>query len=153
MLVSQEEKMPDDSGFHDPDEDASYTFLGTSPAETFRELVVLHLKEAKQLRERAREAEEEGRTEEVKLLLDVAVTREKRAAELELAAKGEADDPSVAEVLDGEKEILVGYEAPTMSFIKPEDLPPATLPAHMRPLPPSNFDRAMDWIKNRFKKK
>lgn len=145
--------MPDDNEFHDPDEAASYTFLGTSPAEKFRELAVLHQKEAKQLRERAREAEEEGRAEEVKLLLDVAVTREQRAAELEMAAKGEADDPSVAEVLEGEKEILVGYEPPTMSFINPDDLPPATVPVHMRPLPPSNVDRAMDWIRNRFKKK
>ena len=141
-----------DEGFHAEDE-PGYTFLGSSPAEKFLELAVLHHKEAKQLRERAREAEEEGRAEEVKLLLDVAAVRERRAEELERAARGEGDDPSVAEVLDGEQEVLEAYVPPSMSFINPEDLPPATVPVHMRPLPPGKIDLAMAWIKNRFKKK
>jgi hypothetical protein len=139
-----------DEGFQE--EEPGYTFMGSSPAETFRELAILHQKEAKQMRERAREAEEEGREEEAKLLTDLAISRERRAAELEQAAKGESDDPSVAEVLDGQEEMLAGYTPPTLSFIRPEDLPPPTVPEHMRPLPPGRIDIALAWIKSRFKK-
>jgi hypothetical protein len=149
-LAGQEEKMPDE-GFEE--EDPGYTFLGSSPAEKFRDLAVLHRKEADQLLERAREAEDEGRHEEAKLMRDVALVREQRAEELERAAKGEGDDPSVTEVLDSQKEMLGSYTPPTLSFIKPEDLPPATVPEHMRPLPPGNIDRAWGWIKDRLKKK
>lgn len=138
-----------DEGFQEGD--PGYTFLGSSPAEKFRELAVLHRKEAKQLRERALDAEAEGRAEEVKLLLDVAATREKRADELERAAQGEADDPSVSEVLEGEKEVLDAYVPPSMSFIRPEDLPPATVPMHMRPIPPGKIDLAWARVKNWFK--
>jgi hypothetical protein len=141
-----------DEGFHE-DEAPGYTFLGTSPAEKFLELAVLHRKEAKQLRESARLSEAEGREEEVRLLIRVAETREQRAQELEKAARGEADDPSVAEVLDGEQEVLSAYVPPTMSFLRPEDLPPATVPMHMRPLPPGNIPRALDWVKRLFKRK
>jgi len=140
-----------DEGFQ-PGE-PGYTFLGSSPSETFSDLAVLHRKEAKQMRERAREAEEEGLHEEAKLLIDVAISREQRATELEKAARGEGEDPSVVEVLDGEKEALSAYVPPTTSFIRLEDLPPATVPMHMRPLPPGNIERAWAWIKGRFKKK
>ena len=142
--------MPDE-GFEE--EDPGYTFLGSSPAEKFRDLAVLHRKEADQLRERAREAEEEGRHEEAKLMNDVALVREQRAEELEKAARGEGDDPSVTEVLDSQQEMLGSYTAPTLSFIRPEDLPHATVPEHMRPVPPGNIDRAWGWVKDRLKKK
>jgi hypothetical protein len=148
MFAGQEENMSDE-GYQEGD--PGYTFLGSSPAEKFRELAGLHLKEAKQLRERAREVEEEGRVEEAKLMLDVAAVREQRAAELEKAARGEGDDPSVAEVLDGEKEVLDAYVPPSMLFIRPEDLPPATVPMHMRPIPPGRVDKALAWIKDWFK--
>lgn len=133
--------------------DPGYTFLGSSPAEKFLELAGLHRKEAGQLRDRAREEEAEGRMQEAKLMLDVAAVREQRALELEQAARGESGDPSVTEVLKGEKEVLEAYVPPTLSFIRPEDLPPPTVPEHMRPLPPGNIDRAWAWMKGRFKKK
>jgi hypothetical protein len=148
MFAGGEENMSDETY---QDGDPGYTFLGSSPAEKFRELAGLHLKEAKQLRERAREVEEEGRVEEAKLMIDVALVREQRAEELEKAARGEGDDPSVAEVLDGEKEVQDSYVPPTMSFIRAEDLPPATVPMHMRPIPPGRVDKAVAWMKNWFK--
>jgi len=148
MFAGQEENMSDESY---QEGDPGYTFLGSSPAEKFLELAVLHRKEANQLRERAREAEEGGRYEEAKLMSDVALVREQRAAELEKAARGESDDPSVAEVLDGEKEVLDAYVPPTMSFIRAEDLPPATVPMHMRPIPPGRVDKAWARIKDWFK--
>jgi hypothetical protein len=139
----------EDEGYQEGD--PGYTFIGNSPSEKFSELAVLHRKEAGQLRERAHEAEAEGRAEEVKLLLDVAATRERRAEELEKAAQGEGDDPSVSEVREGEKEVLEAYVPPSMSFIRPEDLPPATVPMHMRPIPPGKVDLAWAWVKNWFK--
>lgn len=100
------------------EEAPGYTFLGEEPAGVFHELAEMHHREAKQLLERAHESEAEGREEEAKLLMDVSATREQRAAELEMAARGEAEDPSVIEVLDGQEDILKSYTPNTMTFFK-----------------------------------
>jgi hypothetical protein len=127
------------------DEPPVYTFLSEEPAEVFNELADMHHREAKQLLERAHEAEAEGRQEEAKLLMDVSAFRQERAEELERTARGEVEDPSVVEVLDGQQDILNHYTPHTYTFVSPDELPPATVPEHMRPREPGRFDRA--WAK------
>ena len=133
------------------EEAAGYTFLGEEPASVFHELAEMHHREAKQLLERAHESEAEGRAEEAKLLIDVSAVREQRAAELEMAARGEAEDPSVIEVLDGQEDILKAYTPNTMTFFKEDELPPATVPEHMRPIPPGRLAKAMAKVSNWWK--
>jgi hypothetical protein len=130
------------------EEAPGYTFLGEQTADVFRELADMHHREAKQLLERANASEAEGREEEAKLLLDVSLTREQRARELEMAARGEAEDPSVIEVLDGQEDILKTYAPNTMTFFKEDELPPATVPEHMRPVPPGRIAKAMAKVSN-----
>jgi hypothetical protein len=131
------------------DQTPVYTFLNEEPAEVFRELAGLHHKEAKQLLEHAQQAEAEDRQEEAKLLMDVMAAREQRAAELEKAARGEVEDPSVIEVLDGQQDILSHYTPNTMTFFKEDELPPATVPEHMRPRPPGRIALTMTKISNK----
>jgi hypothetical protein len=130
------------------DQPPVYTFLGEEPAGVFRELADMHHREAQQLLEHAMQAEAEDRQEESKLLMDIMVAREQRAAELELAARGEGEDPSVVEVLDGQQEILNTYTPNTMTFFKEDELPPATVPEHMRPRTPGRIALTMAKISN-----
>lgn len=130
------------------DQTPVYTFLDSSPAEVYRELADMHHREAQQLLEHAREAEAEGRREEAKLLMDVSVFREERAEALEKTASGEGDDPSVTEVLDSQEDILKTYTPNTMTFFKEDELPPATVPEHMRPRPPGRIALTLAKLSN-----
>jgi hypothetical protein len=125
-----------------------YTFLGSSPADVYTRLADLHHKEAKQLLERAQQAQAEEREEEAKLLMHEAAFREERGKELEKTAKGQGEDPSVIEALDGQRDILHSYTPNTMTFFKEDELPPATVPEHMRPRPPDRIDRTLAKISN-----
>lgn len=145
MSDDDQERMPDGDL---QDQPPVYTFLDEKPSEVFHELADMHHREAQQLLEHARQAEAEDRQEEAKLLMDVMAAREQRAAELEQAARGEAEDPSVAEVLDGQQEILNTYTPNTMTFFKEDELPPATVPEHMRPRPPGRIALTMAKIAN-----
>ena len=122
--------MPDEGYQEGP---PTYTFLNEEPADEYRILAEMHQKEAKQLLELARAAEAEDRQEEAKLLMDVSAFRLSRAEELEKTALGERDDPSVTEALDGEKEVLNTYVPHSMAFFNEDELPPPTVPMHMRP--------------------
>jgi hypothetical protein len=140
-----------DDGYEDGP--PSYTFLTEEPAEEYRILAEMHRKEAKQLLERAQEAEAEGRQEEAKLLIDVSASRQERAGDLDKTARGEADDPSVTEAIDGQLEVLSTYTPHSMAFFKEDELPPATLPVHMRPREPGPILRTWAKITGKFKKK
>jgi hypothetical protein len=130
------------------DQTPVYTFLNEAPEDEYRELALMHHREAKQLLEHAREAEIEGRQEEARLLMDVSSLREERAADLEKTARGECDDPSVTDALEGQEDILRSYTPHTMTFFSENELPPATVPEHMRPRPPGRMDRAFAKISN-----
>jgi hypothetical protein len=130
------------------DQTPVYTFLSEEPAGVFRELADMHHREAQQLLERAQQSEAEDRREEARLLMDVMAAREQRAAELEQAARGEAEDPSVIEVRDGQEEILNTYTPNTMTFFKEDELPPATVPEHMRPRQPGRIALTMTKVSN-----
>jgi hypothetical protein len=135
-----------------PQEEAPvYTFIGEQTSDVFHELAEMHHREAQQLLERANASEAEGREEEARLLLDVSLTREQRARELEMAARGEVEDPSVIEVLDGQEDILKTYTPNTMTFFKEDELPPATVPEHMRPIPPGRIAKAVAKVSNWWK--
>jgi hypothetical protein len=142
-FAEQEERMSEEDL---RDQTPVYTFLDEEPAGVFRELADMHHREAQQLLEHAMQAEAEDRQEESKLLMDIMVAREQRAAELEQAARGESEDPSVVEVLDGQQEILNTYTPNTMTFFKEDELPPATVPEHMRPRPPGRIALTMEKI-------
>src|ERR1039457_6775139 len=87
----------------------AYTFLGHSPKEELLVIARIHHKEAKQLLERAQEAQAEGRQEEARLLTDLGIARRERAEELDKAAREEIDDPIVAELLENEEIMCKNY--------------------------------------------
>lgn len=106
----------------------AYSFQGNSPADSFLDIARIHHREAKQLLERAAEAKAEDRQEEYKLLMDIYAEREKTAIDFENAARGEAGDPIVTDILDSleeNREPFVPY-APT--FLSEEQLIPEAVP-------------------------
>ena len=100
----------------------TYSFQGSSPAEESLEIARIHHKEAKQLFEGAKAAEAEGRAEEARLLLDLAVARRERAEEFERVAQGQCGDPIVTEILDWQEDLCETYTPPTLEFHSKEDL-------------------------------
>ena len=143
MLGSQEERMSADN-FQGKTPD--YTILGSSPADEFREVARIHYKEAKQLFDRAIEAQAEDRQEETKLLMDLAIARRARADEFERAARGEGDDPIVTEILDSQEEMCVKFTPYAPAFFSEEELLHAELPEDMKPVPLGRIARAVAWI-------
>src|ERR1035437_2709311 len=144
MFAGREDRMSDDNF---QDQTPVYKFPGSSPADELLEIARIHHREAKQLLDSARMAEAEGRQEEAKLLMDLAISRRERAEEFEKAARGEGGDPIVTEILDSQQDLLDNYSSVfTPALISLEDLPPATVPKHMQPLPPGRIARAMAWI-------
>ena len=123
-----------------------YTFLGSSPADEFREVARIHYKEAKQLFDRAIEAQAEDRQEETKLLMDLAIARRAWADEFERAARGEGDDPIVTEILDSQEEMCVKFTPYAPAFFSEEELLHAELPEDMKPVPLGRIARAVAWI-------
>jgi hypothetical protein len=48
----------------------------------------------------------------------------------------------VTEIIEGQEEVVHSYVPHTTTFISLNDLPPATVPEHMRPRPPGLIARA-----------
>ncbi len=117
--------MPDSSS---KDQPPVFTFQGSTPAEVPLEIARIHLVEAKQLLERAEEAEAADRLEEAKLLKHVAASRKQTADEFEKVARGEASDPIVAEILDWQEDIAGNYVPYQSTYVAPDDGPPVELP-------------------------
>jgi hypothetical protein len=133
------------------DQAPAYTFLGNSPADELLEIARLHHVYSKRLFDRAQTAQDENRQEEAKLLMDLAIAQRERAKEFERAARGERDDPIVAEILDWQQDQL-DHSSPryTPTFISKEDQLIVKLPEHMKVPPPGRIARAMAWIAHLF---
>jgi len=154
--VPDSERMADEESQSDSyfqNQTPVYTFLESSPLDEYAVIARMHRKEAKQLVERAHQAQDEGRDEEAKLLMDLSIKWVERAEEFEKAARGEGGDPIVAEILDSQDEMIqktsIKY---TPQFITTKDIRPPRVPKHMRPPPPGPIARAVTWIKRKFKK-
>jgi hypothetical protein len=124
----------------------AYSFLGSSPKEELLIVARIHHKEAKQLFERAQEAQAEGRQEEAKLLLDLGIARRDRADEMEKAAREEIDDPIVAELLENEEAMSKNYVPYTPTYTAPEDELPQSWKDELKPRPLGPIARALAWI-------
>jgi hypothetical protein len=124
----------------------TYSFQGSSPAEESLEIARIHHKEAKQLFEGAKAAEAEGRAEEARLLLDLAVARRERAEEFERVAQGQCGDPIVTEILDWQEDLCETYTPPTLEFHSKEDLAAAELERISNSAPTGTIARASSWI-------
>lgn len=110
------------------------------------EIAAIHHREAKQLFVGARDAEAEGRTEEAKLLHDLAVAREATAVEFEQAAKGEASDPVVTEILDWQEDLSQHYVPHSLSFTTGDEPPPPQFYEEMKPPQRGRLARAVAWV-------
>jgi hypothetical protein len=120
--------MPEESPKPQKPKKPAYSFQGSSPADSFLDIARIHHREAKQLLERAQQAQAEDRQEEARLLMDLYADRVKTAEEFESAARGEAGDPIVTGILDSleeNREPFVPY-APT--FLSEEQLIPDAVP-------------------------
>jgi len=124
-MEKQENNMPDEAP---PEQTPVYTFQGNTPAEVPLEIARIHHLEAKQLFERAQEAEVADRPEEAKLLKHLAAARKETAVEFEKVAKGEASDPIVTEILDWQEDIAENYVPYQSTYVAPDDGPPPVLP-------------------------
>jgi acyl-CoA reductase-like NAD-dependent aldehyde dehydrogenase len=134
------------SGDNFQDPTPVYSFQGSSPSAEFLEIARIHHREAKQLLESAHAAEAEDRKEEAKLLMDLAIARRERAEEFERAARGEGGDPIVAEILDGQQEVLNSYTPYTPTDIQTEGKLPEGWMEEYAPPPSSRIARAVAWI-------
>jgi hypothetical protein len=142
--VSGEEVcMPDNSP---QDRLLTHPFKGITTVEECLNVARIHHREANQLVEGAQRAQAEGRREEANLLTDLAVARRATAEEFEKVARGEANDPIVAEIREGEPEMFKNYTPNTPTYKAPdEELPPEWYEEMKRPqLGP--IARAMAWI-------
>jgi hypothetical protein len=106
----------------------TYSFQGSSPAESYLDIARIHHKEAKQLLEAAQAAQAEDRREEAKLLFDVAASRKATAEAFERAARGETGDPIVAEILDSQEENREPFVPYAPQFLSEEELIPPEVP-------------------------
>jgi len=133
---------------------SDYTFKASSPAEDYLAIASIHHREAKQLLENAQAAQAEDRQEEAKLLMDLAVERRKTAEEFEKAAKGEASDPIVDEILDWQEDLCEGYTPYAPSFFSDEELAAAAAAvaaeaAEQEPSWSRRVNHAWDWVKDK----
>jgi hypothetical protein len=138
--------MPDEEPKPQQAQKPAYSFQGDSPAESFLDIARIHHREAKQLLERAQQAQAEDRQEEAKLLMDLYADREKTAVEFESAARGETGDPIVTEILDSleeNREPFVPY-APT--FLSEEQLIPEVVPVVKDLSLKGRFLSAVAWV-------
>ena len=122
------------------------SFLGSSTTEELLVIARIHHKEAKQLFEHAEKAQAEGRPEEAKLLMDLAIARRERADELEKAAREEIVDPIVAELLDNEELMCKNYTPYTPTYSAPDAALPPGWYEEMKPPPLGRIARAVAWI-------
>jgi hypothetical protein len=124
----------------------AYSFIGSSPNEELLIVARIHHKEAKQLFERAQEAQAEGRLEEAKLLMDLGIARRDKADELEKAAREEIDDPIVAELLENEASMCKNYIPYTPTYAAPDEELPQSWKDELKPRPLGPIARAVAWI-------
>jgi hypothetical protein len=118
-----------------------YHYRDDLPGGGLVDVANIHHREAKQLYIGAETAKAEGREEEAKLLLDLAVAREETANEFDKAAKGEVGDPIVAEILDWQEELSENFVPYTSDYVPPVDDTP--------PPPPNEFslkEKCLDWV-------
>lgn len=128
------------------DQTPAYSFMGISSTEELLVVARIHHKEAKQLFEHAEEATVEGRPEEAKLLMDLAIARQETADKLDKAASGESGDPIVAELLESEELMCKNYTPKTPTYVAPDgELPPDWL-EKIQPPPLGPIARAVAWI-------
>jgi hypothetical protein len=142
-LGSKEESM---SANDSQGKTSAYTFQGDSPADQYLEIARIHHLEAKQLLERSRASLAEDRQEEAKLLLDLSNTNEKRAIQFEKAARGECDDPIVAEIIDGLDESREKHVAYKPTFLTEEELLHTPLPEDADKPKLNPIIRALAWV-------
>lgn len=122
-------------------EPPAYHYLVDLPGGGLVDVANIHHREAKQLYIGAEMAKAEGREEEAKLLLDLAIAREETAKEFDKAAKGEVGDPIVAEILDWQEEISENFVPYTSDYIAPVDDTP--------PPPPKELtlkEKCLSWV-------
>jgi hypothetical protein len=143
MDAGQEERMADDKTKKQTPE---YEFQFSSSTDQYLEIARIHHREADQLFVGANTAEVEGRKEEAKLLLDLAVARRNTAEEFEKAAKGEGDDPIVAEILDWQEDLCEGYVPYSSTYVPPDDKLPEGWLEKIQPPPLGRVARAVAWI-------
>jgi hypothetical protein len=105
----------------------------------YLEIARIHHREAERLVSRAQTAQGEDRQHEAMLLTDLAIAQRERALEYEKAAKGEGNDPVVAEILDGLRE-------QRSSFSPAEGQLLGDMSGYPRE---GRFARAMAWITRR----
>jgi hypothetical protein len=138
----------DDSQDYTP----TYSFQGSSPADALYDIARIHYREAKQLEDNARTAEAEGRTEEAKLLKDLAIARKATADEFIKAAKGETGDPIVTEILDWQEDLSKNYTPHTPISLPSQGKLPDDFLAEFAPPPQGPIARFMAWIGGWFTK-
>lgn len=73
-------------------------------AEEYRVIARIHFREAEKLLGRAHAAQAEDRRHEAMLLTDLSILQRRRAEQYVRAARGEASDPIVTEILEGLQE-------------------------------------------------
>jgi hypothetical protein len=135
--------MPDENPQNQP---PAFTFLGKSPDGEFLDIAQLYHKEAKNLLVRANEAQAADRHEEARLLTDLAISKREQAEEFEKAARGEGNDPIVADILQSEQTRRTNYTPFTSDYpATEEDIAPDWIddakPRRLHPLV-----RAVAWI-------
>jgi hypothetical protein len=138
--------MPEENPTPQKTRQPTYSFQGNSPADAFLDIARIHHKEAKQLLERAQQAQAEDRQEEYKLLLDLYADREKTAVEFESAARGETGDPIVAEILDSQEENLEPFTPYAPAFLSKEELIPVEVPVVKDLSPKGRLLSAVAWV-------
>lgn len=125
---------------------SEYVFQASSPAEDCINIAKIHHREANQLFVGAAQAEAEGRAEEAKLLLDLAVAREGTALEFEKAAKGETGNPIVTEILDWQEDLCNYYVPHTTTFVTGDEPLPEQLLEELKPPEHGRLARAVAWV-------
>jgi hypothetical protein len=75
----------------------------------YLEIARIHNREARKLLERAQAAHASDQRHEAMLLTDLSIAQRERAEQYEKAARGEGQDPIVAEILDGLKRLRSSF--------------------------------------------
>jgi hypothetical protein len=123
-----------------------YSFQGSSPADELLEIARIHHREAKQLFDSAYAAQAEGREEEARLLMDLAIARRERAEEFERAAKGEGSDPVVTEILDWQEDLREEYTPYTSTYTPADGELPEGWLEEFKPPKRGRIARAVAWV-------
>jgi len=108
-------------------------------ANEYIEIARIHNREAKKLLERAQAAHAIDQRHEAMLLTDLSIAQRERAEQYEKAARGEGQDPIVAEILEGLNRLRSSFTPA-----------PGQLPGQLLGLseysPGGRFTRAAAWL-------